>query len=185
MKLSKSRIPIVIGKEGEIKDRIEKALIVKINIDSKTGDCEVLPVMDNLNHNPLNIFTAQKIINAINRGFNPNKAIKLLEEPYDLEILNLLTILGKSDKRIKRMKGRIIGRNGEMRRAIEKFAECFISVYGKTVSIIADYENLQVARKAVKMILNGMPHHSVIKFLEDKYKEKQKDEFRKVYKPEF
>lgn len=185
MKISKSRIPIVIGKEGETKNKIEKNLSVKINIDSKTGDCEILPVMDGPNHNPLNVFTAQKILNAINRGFNPNKAIKLLEEPYELEVFNLLTVLGKSDKRIKRMKGRIIGRNGEMRREIEKFADCFISVHGKTISIIADYENLQVARKAVKMILNGMPHHTVIKFLEDKYKEKQKEQFQKFYKPEF
>ena len=83
------------------------------------------------------------------------------------------------------MKGRIIGRNGEMRKAIEKYAESFISVYGKTVSIIADYENLQLARKAVSMLINGMPHHVVLKFLEDKYSEKKKEQFRQMYKPEF
>lgn len=72
-----------------------------------------------------------------------------------------------------------------MRKNIETFAKCFVSVYGKTVSLIADYENLLIARKAVKMLINGMPHHTVIRFLEAKFKEKKKKDFRKFYKPEF
>jgi ribosomal RNA assembly protein len=185
MKISKARIAVVIGKGGETKKKIEQALGVKINLDSKTGDCEILYDPKSQDPNPLNVFIAQKIVNAINRGFNPNKAMKLLEETYDLEIFNLISIFGKSDKRIKHAKGRVIGRNGEIRKAIERYAESFISVYGKTISVIADYENLQIARKAVSMLINGMPHHVVLRFLENKYNEKKKEEFRKIYKPEF
>jgi ribosomal RNA assembly protein len=72
-----------------------------------------------------------------------------------------------------------------MRRAIERFAESHVSVYGKTVSIISDYDNLQISRKAVNMLLSGTPHHSVLRFLENKYNEKKKEEFRKMYKPQF
>ena len=185
MKVGKNRIAVLIGRDGKIKNEIEKILGVKINLDSKTGECEILPIPNDPNYIPLNIYTAQKIVNAINRGFNPTKAMKLLEENYDLEIFNLLSILGKSDKRIKRVKGRIIGRNGEIRKAIERYAESFVSVYGKTVSIIADYDNLQIARKATSMLINGMPHHVVLKFLENKYNEKKKEQFRQLYKPEF
>ncbi|MFX1504455.1 MAG: RNA-processing protein [Promethearchaeota archaeon] len=185
MKIGKKRIAVLIGRAGEIKKEIENKLGVKINLDSKSGNCEILPNLDDQNYMPLNIFTAQKIVNAINRGFNPVKAMKLLDENFDIETFNLLTIIGKSDKRIKRVKGRVIGRNGEMRKAIERFAESFISVYGKTVSIIADYDNLQVARKAVSMLINGMPHHVVLRFLEDKYKLKKKEKFTQFYKPEF
>lgn len=185
MKVGKDRIAVIIGKNGETKREIEHKLAVKVDLDSQTGNCEITPLLNDSNYNPLNILTAQRVINAINRGFNPTKALKLLEDAYDLEVFNLLSILGKSDKRIKRIKGRIIGRNGEMRRAIERYSECFLSVYGKTVSLIADYENLQIARKAVSMLINGMPHHTVLKFLENKYNEKKKEEFRKIYKPEF
>jgi len=185
MKVGKNRIAVLIGKSGKTKEEIEEKLGVKIQLDSKTGDCEITPVLNDPNYNPLNIYTAQKIVNAISRGFNPAKAMKLLADDFDLEIFNLMSILGKSDKRIKRVKGRIIGRNGEMRKAIERYAESFISVYGKTVSIITDYENLQIARKAVSMLINGMPHHVVLKFLEDKYTEKKKEKFREFYKPEF
>ncbi|MFX1418647.1 MAG: KH domain-containing protein [Promethearchaeota archaeon] len=185
MKIGKNRIAVLIGKDGKIKSEIEKKLGVKINLDSKSGSCEILPNPESQDYMPLNIFTAQNIVNAINRGFNPIKAMKLLEENFDLEIFNLLQIIGKSEKRIKRVKGRIIGRNGEMRKAIERYAECFISVYGKTVSIIADYDNLQISRKAVSMLINGIPHHVVLKFLEDKYSEKKKEHFKQIYKPEF
>jgi len=185
MKVGKNRIAVVIGHEGETKKEIESKLGVRINLDSKSGECEILPDINSPNYTPLNVYTAQKIINAINRGFNPIKAMKLMEETFELEIFNLFTILGKSENRIKRIKGRIIGRNGEMRIAIERFAESFLSVYGKTASLIADYENLQVSRKAVSMLINGMPHHVVLKFLEDKYNEKKKDKFKQFYKPEF
>ncbi|MFX0140176.1 MAG: KH domain-containing protein [Candidatus Hodarchaeota archaeon] len=185
MKIGKNRIAVLIGREGDTKKEIEKKLGVKINLDSKSGNCEILPQPENPDYMPLNIFTAQKVVNAINRGFNPVKAMKLLEDDFDLEIFNLLSILGKSDKRIKRVKGRIIGRNGEMRKAIERYAESFLSVYGKTVAIIADYENLQISRKAVSMLINGIPHHVVLRFLEDKYNEKKKEQFKQLYKPEF
>ena len=185
MKIGKERIAVLIGKEGETKRAIEKKLGVAINLDSETGGCEILPKPDDPNYMPLNVFTAQKIVKAINRGFNPIKALKLLEENYEIEIVNLLSVVGKSDKRIKRVKGRIIGRNGEMRNAIERFSESFVSVYGKTVSIISEYNNLLIARKAVNMLINGMPHHVVLKFLEGKYNEKKKEQFRQIYKPEF
>jgi ribosomal RNA assembly protein len=185
MKIGKNRIAVLIGTDGKIKKEIEKALGVQINIDSKTGDCEVLPRIEDPNYVPLNVYTAQKIVNAINRGFNPAKAMKLIEDDYDLEVFNLLSILGKSEKHIKRVKGRIIGRNGEMRRAIERFADSFVSVYGKTVSVIALYEALQIARKAINMLIKGMPHQMVLKFLENKYNDKKKEQFKQMYKPEF
>ena len=185
MKIGKNRIAVLIGTEGKTKREIEQKLGVTINLDSKTGDCEVLPNLEHPNYKPLNVHTARKVINAINRGFNPVKAMKLIEDDYDLEVFNLFSLLGKSEKRIKRIKGRLIGRNGEMRKALERYTECYLSVYGKTASVIAVYENLQIARKAINMLIQGQPHHNVLKFLENKYNEKKKDEFRQFYKPEF
>ena len=185
MKIGKNRIAVVIGKNGETKKQIEDSLGINIILDSKTGDCDIKPNLEHPNYKVLNDFTGQKIINGINRGFNPIKAMKLLDDTYEIEVFNLFDQLGKSEKKIKRMKGRIIGRNGEMRKAIERYAESHISVYGKTISIIAEYNNLQIARSAINMILKGMPHHSVLRFLENKYSEKKKEEFKKFYKPDF
>ena len=185
MKVGKKRIAVLIGRNGETKKNIEDALGVELIVDSKSGNCEIKPVLSSQNYNPLNIFTAKKIVTAINRGFNPKKAMSLLNETFDLEVFNLYNILGRSEKKVKRIKGRVIGRNGEMRKAIERYSECFLSVFGKTIAIIAEYDNLQIARRAVNMLLSGMPHHTVLKFLENKYNEKKKEEFRELYKPKF
>jgi len=185
LKLNKRRIGVVIGANGETKKQIEDQLGVDVQIDSKTGNVDIKPDIESENYQPLNVLTVKNIIKAINRGFNPQKAMKLKDNEYILEIFNLKTILGKSEKKLKRIKGRIIGRNGEIRKAIERYAECYVSIFGKTVSIIADFENLQIARKAINMLINGMPHHTVLKYLENKYSEKQKAKFKEMYKPEF
>ena len=62
MKLGKTRIAVVIGKNGITKHQIEKKLGVKINLDSKTGYCDIQPVINDPNYNPLNVITAEKII---------------------------------------------------------------------------------------------------------------------------
>ncbi len=184
-KLNKKRIGVVIGTNGEMKTELENTLGVKIDIDSDTGEVDVKPDIERENYDPLNTLIAKKVIRAINRGFNPNKALKLKNDENMLEVINLSTILGKSTKKLKRIKGRLIGRNGEIREAIEQYAECYVSIFGKTISIIADHENLQIAKKAINMLINGMPHHTVLKYLENMYTKKQKQRFKKMYKPDF
>ncbi|GAG53727.1 unnamed protein product, partial [marine sediment metagenome] len=86
MKIGKNRIAVIIGKNGETKKDIEESLGIQIALDSKTGNCDFKPILDHPNYNPLNIFSAQKVVNAINRGFNPVKAMKLLDETFDIEV---------------------------------------------------------------------------------------------------
>jgi len=58
MKIGKNRIAVLIGKDGKTKTEIEEKLGVKINLDSKLGNCEILPQPENPNYMPLNVFTA-------------------------------------------------------------------------------------------------------------------------------
>jgi ribosomal RNA assembly protein len=48
---------------------------------------------------------------------------------------------------------------------IEKCSGCSLSVYGKTVSLIGNYEQLNIAREAVQMIIRGSKHSKVYGFL--------------------
>ncbi len=187
MKIPEARIPILIGHNGEIKKEIENLTGTKLNIDSKTGEVDIVQNFEpnNENYNPFNVLLTEKIISAIGRGFNPKKALKLLKEDIFLEVIKLEDKIGKSHKKIKRIKGRIIGRNGEMRKSIEKFSGVSMSVYGRTVSFVGGFEEIKIARKALSMILSGAPLNVVLSFLEKKYREMKKEEFRKIYKPEF
>ncbi|HNJ81582.1 MAG TPA: RNA-processing protein, partial [Methanoregulaceae archaeon] len=53
--------------------------------------------------------------------------------------------------------------------------ECEISVFGKTVAIIGLPEQIKIARSAVDMLLQGLPHEMVFSFLERKRREMKQD----------
>ena len=63
---------------------------------------------------------------------------------------------------------------------IVDMAEVDIAIYGKTVSLIGELENVMVAREAVEMILKGSRHKSVYSFLENKKNERKMKEFKAV-----
>ncbi len=162
--IPEDRIGVLIGKEGEVKERIERETGCKVNISSKTGvvriQCE----------DPINFLRVQDVIKAIAHGFNPDTAMKLLQDEMTvLEIIDLTSYV--PPKHLERIKGRIIGKEGKMRKLIEDILNVNISVYGKTVAIIGDAESVAVAREAIMMLVEGAQHSTVQRFLERKRRE--------------
>ncbi len=62
----------------------------------------------------------------------------------------------------------MIGTRGKTRRIIEDLTGADMSVYGHTVSLIADDVQLPIAQEAVEMLLKGSEHATVYRFLERK-----------------
>lgn len=170
LKIPKERVAVLIGKGGEAKKDLENLSKTKITVDSEEGDVFVS------GEDSLGIYIAKEIIQAIGRGFNPEVAQLLIKSDYVLEILDIRDFAGKSKETALRLKGRVIGREGKSRRLIEELAECHISVFGKTVSIIGSAENSQIAKQAVESLLKGGTHANVYKFLEKKRKEIKRKE---------
>jgi ribosomal RNA assembly protein len=108
---------------------------------------------------------ARDIVRAIGRGFNPEKALKLISDDYVLEIIDI-TDYAHSDNAIRRLKGRVIGSGGKSRRYIEDLTDTDISVYGKTIAVLGEFEPVQIAKEAVSMILRGSSHAKMYKYLE-------------------
>ena len=73
LKIPKERIAVLIGKDGEIKNRLEESTKTRINVDSKEGEVTVSGA------DALNLLTAREMIHAIARGFNPETALLLLK----------------------------------------------------------------------------------------------------------
>ena len=159
MKLPKSRIAVLIGTDGEVKEQIEEATKTSISIDSSEGDV-VLTSKDSVG-----LFQCKEIVTAIARGFNPNKAMLLLHPEYMLDVLPLKEYCTTKNAMI-RVKGRVIGAEGKSRRMLEEFTETEISVFGKTICIIGKAEDIAIARHAVESLLRGAPHSSVYRWLE-------------------
>lgn len=111
----------------------------------------------------IELLQAKSIVKAIARGFSPKRAFRLFDEEEALEIIELE---GFKENKMKVLKSRLIGTRGKARIIIEKDSGCFMSVYGKTVSLIGKYDQIEIAKEAVRMILRGSKHSKVYGFLQ-------------------
>jgi len=110
------------------------------------------------------VWKTKDVVKAIGRGFAPEKALKLLEEGNILDVINLKEY-DLTEKGMKRIKGRIIGKDGKTRRKIEDMSGCMISVYGKTVSIISSFEKISPVKNAIEMLINGSKKNKAYNYL--------------------
>ena len=156
------RIGALIGREGEIKRKIEEITDCKLEV---SGCVVKIKCKD-----PYIFMRVQDVVKAIAHGLNPEVAIKLIEdETFTLNIIDLTAYV--SDRHLKRVKGRIIGREGVMRKTIEELLNVHVSVYGKTVAILGNFESVSIAREAIEMLIEGSQHSTVMRFLERKRRE--------------
>ena len=182
LKIPRERVGVLIGKNGITKDEIENLTKTDISIDSDTGSIAISPTEET--EDPLAVWKSRYIVKAIGRGFNPDVSLKLLGDETLLEIINLPDYLGKSKKAIMRQKARIIGKEGRTKDIIIDMTGVDISIYGKTVAIIGDMEQIHIAKEAVEMILNGVRHKTVYAFLEKKSRDMKIQEFHRIAKDE-
>jgi ribosomal RNA assembly protein len=182
VKVPKERIGALIGPDGRVKERIEKKLGIEIGIDSETGDV-TLTLAPN-SEDPSVLFRAKEVVTAVGRGFAPERASRLIQdEDALLEVIDLRELLGRSPADIERIKGRVIGQEGKTRRIIEELTDADVSVYGHTVSIIAGAEEMDIAREAIRMLLEGRQHNTVYRFLHNKRRELKKKKLEIWEKP--
>jgi len=180
VKVPKERIAVVIGKHGEIKKYLEKETKTKITVDSKTG--EIVIESTSKTDDPLAVWKARDVILAIGRGFSPERAKRLLKDGQLIEIIDISYFTGRSKNSLRRVKGRIIGENGKTRKIIEETTGVSLSIYGRTVTLIGDYEWIRVAKKAIMMLIEGVPHGTVYKFLSKMRREYKRQKFS-ILKP--
>lgn len=173
VKVPRERIGALVGPDGRVKANIEKKLSIRLRIDSQTGDIQInlMPAAQD----PTVLFRAKEIVTAIGRGFSPEHAFRLLEDDETmLEVIDLRETVGRSQSDMKRLKGRVIGKEGKTRRIIEELTEANISVYGHTISIIGEIDQVEIAKEAVRMLIRGSLHGTVYRFLHRKRRELKK-----------
>jgi len=173
LRIPKERVGVLIGPEGKTKKGIEEKLSVELQIDSEAGD--VTFILAENAKDPSLLFKAKDVVTAIGRGFSPDHAFRLIhDEEAMLDIIDLRTIFGRSESDIRRIKGRIIGMTGKTRRIIEELTETNVCVYGHTVGIIGNMEQVQAAKEAIQMLIDGSLHSTVYRFLHRKRRELKK-----------
>jgi len=182
LKVPKDRIGALIGPNGRVKENLEKQLSVELNIESETGDVTI--TLNSGAQDPSLLFRAKEVVTAIGRGFSPDRSFRLIrDEDAALEVIDLREIFGRSHSELQRVKGRIIGQGGKTRRIIEELTEANISVHGHTVSIIAAFDQMDVAKEAIQMLLQGSQHSKMYRFLHRKRREMKKQKLELWEKP--
>ena len=173
IRIPKERIGVLIGPEGRVKKYIQQKLTVKLLIESESGGVTAELTEDA--KDPSMIFKAKDVVKAIGRGFSPEHAFRIIRDDETIfEMIDLREIFGRSESDIKRVKGRIIGMNGKTRRIIEEITEANVAIYGHTIGIVGNFSQVDIARMAIQMLIDGSQHNKVYRFLQRKRHELKK-----------
>ena len=157
--LNIDRIGALIGKKGVDKKRIEKEYECKLNINSENGDVEINC------EDSLNLFNVSTLLNAVSYGFSVEDALELKNDDNVLDILNVKERM-KTHSNYKFILGRIIGRDGSVKKTICEITKCKMIIQEEYVSVIGTYFNVQLIHKALDMLISGAAYKTIYSFLE-------------------
>mgnify|MGYP002761924146 CR=1 FL=1 len=166
MTIPQDRIGALIGEGGETMREIESRAEVRLDIDSETGSVRVETVGD-----PVKGLKGPDIVKAVGRGFSPEAALSLLEG--DMRMFDLVDLKSatRNENDLRRQKGRLIGEDGRTRQLMADLTGAEVVIYGTTLGVIGEPEQVDAVRSAAEMILDGAPHGAVYSFLERKHNE--------------
>ncbi|MFP4402291.1 MAG: KH domain-containing protein [Candidatus Nanoarchaeia archaeon] len=154
-----NRLPVIIGQNGSVKEKLQDQFEVTMEIDSKSGEI-IISGDDSAKRYVLSL-----VLQAINYGFSPEHAI-ILEDEYN--VLDVIDVKGqvRDQHRLKVVMGRIIGQDGRTRQLIEEITNCHVTVKDNFVGVIGKFENVQLVHEALQMLIKGASHKSFYSYLE-------------------
>jgi len=168
LNIPRERVGVLIGPQGSVKRRIEEALGVKLLIDSGSGSVRIeLVKRPEEGGDPVALFKARDVVQAIGRGFSPERAFRLFEDGIILSVIDISDYIKPTRNNLIRVRARLIGREGRTRRIIEETTHTYVSIYGDTVSIIGEMEDVKAAEEAIIDLINGAPHAAIYKKLNE------------------
>jgi ribosomal RNA assembly protein len=169
------------SEDSDLKFGYDNESIKKIEINLDSPEVKDFQKSDDA----YRIFIARRVIDAINYGFHPSKALKIIHPNVHLDVFDLEDKIGTSTKKLTRYKGRLIGEQGKMRQNIEFYANVYMSIFNKYLALIGMPDKLIIAKKSISMILKGSPHKAVISYLQSEYQKEKQEEIKKNWKPIF
>lgn len=117
-------------------------------------------------------YIADKILRAVDFGFDPEDAIILTNEDFVLEFIDVKKHTRR--KNLKEVRARLIGTNGKARKTIEELTGAIIVIQGNDVGLIVHSNHLDAATQAIISIAQGAKHGNVFAYLENQNREMKK-----------
>ena len=92
--------------------------------------------------------------------------MRLLKDNTYLAVVDIKFTTGHREKAaLRRIRARAIGTRGKARSRIEELSGCSMSVYGSTVALIGEEDQLERATRAVELLVRGSEHSTVFHLL--------------------
>lgn len=110
-------------------------------------------------------YIGRNVITAYGRGFSLEDSLDLLDENKYLKIIELKDYVNNK-KQLTRVRGRVIGKKGKVKKEIERITGAKIAIYGKTIAIIGTNEEIAKVEIAVNKILLGGKQITVLRLLQ-------------------
>ncbi|AAL64943.1 KH domain-containing protein [Pyrobaculum aerophilum] len=151
LRAAREFVKLVDGKYGHRVELDEKQLYIKITPGPEATVDSILKIRD--------------MARAIALGFDPEKALMLENDEYTLAVIELKEYTDKPNH-LRRIKGRIIGEEGRAKRTIENLAEVSMVVGDNYVALLGKLDDVEIAKRAVEMIIEGKKHGTVYKFIQ-------------------
>lgn len=152
LRAAREFVKLVDGKYGSRVELDEEQLYIKITPGPEATVDSILKVRD--------------MARAVALGYEPGKAMMLESDEYTLAVLDLKEYTDKPNH-LRRIKGRIIGEGGRAKRTIENLAEVSIVVGDNYVAILGKLDDVEIAKRAVEMLIEGRKHGTVYKFIQN------------------
>ena len=165
VRIPEERIKLIKA-DPRIQKKIEELCECKLRLNEQDQEVEIDC------DDGLKMLKVKDVLKAFGRGFETDNALYLLDDDYYLEIINITDFVGKDRQRVKTMRGRLIGAQGNTKKTIEKDTNCKAAIYGKTISIIGKWDEVQAAKAVIDRLLRGSKHSTVYRMLEERKKVK-------------
>ena len=149
-------IPIISARKiRQAVPKIEEKIKIKLSLNKK-----VLTIRGT----ELNEYITEKIIQAIDFGFEPEDALLLRNENFLLEFVNIKEHTHRHH--LEDIRSRVIGRNGKAKRTIEELTGAVLHINENSVGIIVDAEHVEQTIQAIISLVQGSKHSNVFAYLE-------------------
>ncbi|MEK6895197.1 MAG: hypothetical protein AABX48_01630 [Nanoarchaeota archaeon] len=138
-----------------LEKQLESELKVKISNKGREFSLDGTPERE---------YFAEKIILAIDFGFEHSDAMLLNDEDFLFEVLNIKDYTKKDN--LERIRGRIIGTERKTLDTLEQLTDCFFQLRNNQVAIIGPSERIKYAQEAIINLVKGTKQANVYARLE-------------------
>ncbi|MEK6825722.1 MAG: KH domain-containing protein [Nanoarchaeota archaeon] len=134
---------------------LERKLFVKISLVGKKVTIEGEAFQE---------YEARLVLEAMQFGFSAKKALLLKSEDFIFRRLPIKNFTRRKDLSVVR--GRVIGKEGKTRSALENITGCEIIVKDDAVGLIGSAEGIEEATTALTNLIRGSKQSNIYRFLE-------------------